>query len=118
MRSLAECYLYREHGTVYPYAVIVDDEVVGFLLLDLDLEEGNYMIWRMMIDANHQGKGFGRQVVEQVIEMARQDGRFQCVLADYVEGNDVMKVLLERLDFVETRFRPEYNEYEMRYYFE
>lgn len=114
VRSLAECWLYRKNEDVFPYAVYNGDEVVGFLLLDLDAEESEYMIWRMMVDAKHQGKGYGRQIVEAVMEMARNDEDYDVLIADYVDGNAVMKYVLESLGFERTGFDEEYNEVLMK----
>ena len=38
VRSLADCYYYRDAGDVFQYAIQDQDEVVGFILLDLDEE--------------------------------------------------------------------------------
>lgn len=114
VRSLAECWLYRKNEDVFPYAVYNGDEVVGFLLLDLDAEESEYMIWRMMVDAKHQGKGYGRQIVEAVMEMARNDEDYDVLIADYVDGNMQMKHVLESLGFERTGFDEENNEVLMK----
>lgn len=114
VRSLAECWLYRKNEDLFPYAVYNGDEVVGFLLLDLDAEESEYMIWRMMVDSKHQGKGYGRQIVEAVMEMARNDEDYDVLIADYVDGNAVMKYVLESLGFERTGFDEEYNEVLMK----
>lgn len=114
VRSLAECWLYRKNEDVFPYAVYNGDEVVGFLLLDLDAEEREYMIWRMMVDAKHQGKGYGRQIVEAVMEMARNDEDYDVLIADYVDGNMQMKCMLESLGFERTGFDEENNEVLMK----
>ncbi|MCD2137712.1 GNAT family N-acetyltransferase [Salinicoccus halitifaciens] len=110
VRSIAECWLYRENGDTFPYAVYKGDEMVGFLLLDLDAEERKYMIWRMMIDECHQGKGYGRELVEHVIEMARSDDGYDVLIADYVTGNEAMEKLLRTLGFEESGFEEEVNE--------
>lgn len=114
VRSIAECWLYRKNEDVFPYAVYDKDEVVGFLLLDLDVEEREYMIWRMMVDEKHQGRGYGRQIVEAVIEMGRDDKDYDVLIADYVEGNVQMKYLLESLGFKRTGFDEENNEVLMK----
>lgn len=114
VRSIAECWLYRKDEDVFPYAVYSGDEIVGFLLLDLDEAEREYMIWRMMVDAQHQGKGYGRQIVEAVIEMGRNDKGYDVLIADYVEGNAQMKYLLESLGFKRTGFDEENNEVLMK----
>lgn len=114
VRSIAECWLYRKNNDVFPYAVYSGNDVVGFLLLDLDEEEREYMIWRMMVDAQHQRKGYGRQIVEAVIEMGQNDEDYDTLIADYVEGNGQMKYLLESLGFERKGFDEENNEVLMR----
>lgn len=98
-RSLAECWLYRDNGDVFPYAVWAGDQVVGFLLIDVDEDDKQYMVWRLMIDQAHQGKGYGRAVLEAVIELAKQHPVCDHVRADYVKGNDKMAHLLKDLGF-------------------
>lgn len=111
VKSLAECWLYRENDDVFPYAVYNEhDEMVGFLLLDLDEKEREYMIWRMMVDENFQGRGYGRQIVEHVIEKAKGDGDYDSLIADYVMGNEAMKKLLGTLGFEETGFEEDVDE--------
>lgn len=114
VRSIAECWLYRKNEDVFPYAVYSGDDLIGFLLLDLDEEEREYMIWRMMVDVHHQGNGYGRQIVEKVIEMGRNDKGYDVLIADYVEGNLQMKYLLESLGFKRTGFDEENHEVLMR----
>jgi diamine N-acetyltransferase len=111
VKSLAECWLYRENDNVFPYAVYNEhDEMVGFLLLDLDEKEREYMIWRMMVDENFQGRGYGWQIVEHVIEKAKGDGDYDSLIADYVMGNEAMKKLLGALGFEETGFEEDVDE--------
>lgn len=115
VRSIADAYLYREAGDVFPYAVQDGNTVVGFVLLDEDEEEKEYMIWRMMVDKNYQGKGYGRAIVEKVMERFEADSRFDVLIADYVKGNDVMGKLLESFGFEYGEFDEENNEYVMKY---
>lgn len=115
VRSIADAYLYREAGDVFPYAVQEGDTVIGFVLLDEDAEEKELMIWRMMVDKEYQGKGYGRAIVEKVMEKFEADSRFDVLIADYVKGNDVMGRLLESLGFEYGEFDEENNEYVMKY---
>lgn len=41
MRSIADAYLYRRAGDVFPYAVQDGEAVIGFVLLDENEEEKN-----------------------------------------------------------------------------
>ena len=36
--SLAQAWLYRDNGDVFPFAIYDDDMVVGFMLLEEDME--------------------------------------------------------------------------------
>ena len=111
VKSLAECWLYREDDDVFPYAVYNEhEEIVGFLLLDLDKEKREYLIWRMMVDEKFQGRGYGRQIVEHVIEMAKANDGYDILIADYVVGNEAMKKLLGALGFEETGFEEDVDE--------
>lgn len=99
VRSLADAWLYRENNDVFPHAILWNGQVVGFLLLEIDREEKHYLIWRIMIDKAFQGRGYGRQAIEWVIEKARQDVACKIVKADYIKGNQRMCHLLESLGF-------------------
>ena len=114
VRSLADAWLYRENGDVFPTAIYWDGEVVGFLLLEMDKEEAEYFIWRIMIGQQYQGRGYGRKALEALIEQARADADCDHLAADYVQGNDKMKHLLTSLGFEETGWIEEYNEIAMR----
>lgn len=115
VRSLAECYLYRRNDDVLPYAINANGKLVGFLLLDLDADEKEMMIWRLMIDKNHQGKGYGRQTIQIVIEIARKDPQYTVLIADYVKGNEAMGHLLREMGFKDDSFNEEYNEHVLHY---
>lgn len=115
VRSLADCYLYRNNNDVFPYAIQKGETVVGFLLLDVDEENKKAMIWRMMIDRQHQGKGYGRQTVEKVIEWVKKENKYDVLVADYVKGNEVMGKLLRSLGFKDHSYNDEYDEFVLHY---
>ncbi len=60
VRSLADAWLYRMNGDVFPYAIWADEQVVGFALIDIDEDIQQYMLWRFMIGQEFQGKGYGQ----------------------------------------------------------
>ncbi len=53
-------------------AIYVDETAVGFLMVHHDVEDGVDFLWRMMIDEQHQGRGYGRQAMELLIEETRE----------------------------------------------
>ena len=115
VRSLADAWFYREEGITYPKAIYAKDDLVGFIMYDLDTEEQQVFIWRFLIDQAFQGKGYGRQTIEVVMEMAKEQAKITKVVADYVDGNEPMKKILLDLGFEETGFNKEINEHIMVY---
>lgn len=81
----------------------------------MDTEEQQVFVWRFLIDQAFQGKGYGRQTIEAVLEMAKQQTQMTKVVADYVDGNELMKKILLDLGFEETGFNKEINEHIMVY---
>lgn len=115
VRSLADAWFYREEGITYPKAVYADEDLVGFIMYDLDPESQQVFIWRFLIDQRYQGKGYGRQTIETVLAMAKEQAQMTKVVADYVDGNEPMKKILLNLGFEETGFNKEINEHIMVY---
>ncbi|TVT29400.1 GNAT family N-acetyltransferase [Salinicoccus cyprini] len=115
VRSIAECYLYRKNNDVFPYAIQDAGKVVGFILIDLDEEAREFMIWRMMIDRKYQNYGYGRAAIMKAMEMAKSENKYDTFIADYVKGNEVMGELLRSMGFTHHSFDEENNEYVMHY---
>ena len=114
VRSLADAWLYRKNEDVFPMAIYWDEQVVGFLLLEIDEDEAEYFIWRIMIGQQYQGRGYGRKALEVLIGEAQMNRDCSHIVADYVVGNEKMKHLLTSLGFQETGFIEENNEVAMR----
>ncbi len=97
--SLAQAWLYRDTGRVIPYAVITGSEVVGFLLVSIEEDRQTYLIWRLLIDRRFQNRGYGKEALRCLIELAQSDSACQQVVASYVIGNHKMRYILEKLGF-------------------
>ena len=67
-RSIAQAH-YAE--AAWFRAVYAGETPVGFVMLALDDEGPSDFVWRLMVDAAHQGKGYARLAMERVIEFAR-----------------------------------------------
>ena len=65
IRSLAQAYVYREQ--CQPFGIYMDGEMVGYVMVIYDYDIPEYDIWHMMIDEKHQGKGYGKAALEQVL---------------------------------------------------
>ncbi len=100
--SLAQAWLYREAGDVWPFAVYQDDTPVGFMMLDEDAEARCLVLWRIMFPAEYQNKGYGTQAVKLLIQMARDSGKYDFLILDCAPGNAAAKHVYEKLGFCPT----------------
>lgn len=79
--SLAEAYVHsdankedaEEFYRCIPFAIYNDDQMIGFTLISYekkcDFDDGpGYEIYRLMIAKDYQGKGFGKEAVERIVE--------------------------------------------------
>ncbi len=64
--------------------IYAGEQPVGFVMLSLDEKTPEYSIWRFMIDARHQGRGYGRAALELTIDHIRPLPRATEVLLSYV----------------------------------
>jgi diamine N-acetyltransferase len=56
-----------------PLAVYDDSTMVGFVMYCIDEDDGEYWIYRMMIDQKYQSSGYGRMALEKLLDIIRQD---------------------------------------------
>lgn len=54
--------------TVITFAIYKDDLMVGLMMLIFNEAYNNYFLWQLMIDQPYQGKGYGKQALQLVIE--------------------------------------------------
>lgn len=100
--SLAQAWLYRDAGDVYPFAVYDDDTPVGFMMLDEDLEERCLIIWRILFPPEHQNRGYGSQAVKEIIRMAKDSGKYDFLLLDCAPDNHIARHVYDKLGFCPT----------------
>ena len=100
--SLAQAWLYRDNGDVYPFAIYEDDAPVGFMMLDEDLDERCLIIWRIMFPEENRFKGYGTAAIRRIIDLARESGKYDFLLIDYAPDNKVAEHVYKKLGFRPT----------------
>ena len=100
--SLAQAWLYRNNNDVYPFAIYNDDTIVGFMMLDEDLEERRLTIWRILFPVEHANRGYGTEAVSLIVKLARDSGKYDFMTLDYVPGNDIARHVYEKIGFQPT----------------
>jgi len=64
-----------------PLAVYNDDIPVGFVMYCIDRDDGEYWIYRLMIDKRYQSKGYGRAAMNLMLDEIKKDtGRHRVFL--------------------------------------
>ena len=100
--SLAQAWLYRDAGDVYPFAIYEDDAPVGFMMLDEDLDERCLIIWRIMFPEENRFKGYGTAAIRRIIDLARESGKYDFLLIGYDPENKVAEHVYKKLGFRPT----------------
>ena len=111
--SIAQSYMHQTNDDTPPfsYAIYNDDVMVGYTLYffsaadeDNPDDEDCYYICRLMIDQRYQGKGYGKQAMQKILEHIKTfpHGKANIVVLSYEPENTVAKKLYESFGFAET----------------
>ena len=98
--SLAQAYVYRE--TAFPFAIYSDNTIVGFIMMGYYETKKQYTLWKLLIDKNHQNKGYGRDAVKQGILYLKDNFDTGEIYTGVVLGNEKAKHLYRSIGFKET----------------
>ena len=104
--SLAEAERHPE-GNPWFRAACLEGRPVGFVMLSWDVVpqpphlNGPWFLWKLLVDHRHQGRGHGREMVRQVVELVREHGGTE-LLTSHVPGEDGPAGFYARLGFVPT----------------
>ena len=97
--SIAEAYF---EPKAWFRAIYAGEEPVGFVMLYDDAEAQEYFLWRFMIAAEHQGKGYGRQALDRVVAHVRMRPGARELRSSHVPGDGGPAEFYRRYGFVET----------------
>ena len=100
LMSLAQTGLYHEHAR--SLVILNNDEPVGFMTLDWEEEERTVGLWRRMIDAKHQGKGYGKDALKVLIKQVKQEKKFDLMPLSLVSENIIAYELYQSFGFKKT----------------
>lgn len=100
-------------GVALPFGIYSDDIPVGFVMIGYGCDdwadapkiaEGNYSIWRFMIDRRYQGRGYGKAAMQKVLDYVRSYpcGRANYCWLSYEPENAVAKAMYHSFGFREN----------------
>ena len=100
--SLAQAWLYRDEGDVFPFAICYNDTPVGFMMLEEDREDQKLWLWRIMISSEYSGNGYGTAAMQLLFHYIRESGKYSSLYLNCNENNTVAMGLYQNLGFVFT----------------
>ena len=98
--SLALAYVYRK--TAYPFAIYADDIIVGFVMLGYYEKKAQYTLWKFLIDAQYQNRGYGRESLKLAIHYLAENFKVKEVFTGVAFQNAAAKHLYSSFGFKET----------------
>ena len=98
---LARAYAYRNsRSNAY---VIYNDAIPVGMALYYDCDALNaYDFSQLFIDERYQGNGFGMEAARQILEIMKEDRKYDKVVLCYIDGNEAAKKMYEKLGFYLT----------------
>jgi len=97
--SIAQAHYLRK---AWMRAIFADEVPVGFLMLHDDPYDGEYFLWRLMVAAPHQHKGFGRRAIELLVDYVKTRPNACYLCATYVSTKSGLDVFYKKLGFEST----------------
>ncbi|AMW99983.1 GNAT family N-acetyltransferase [Rummeliibacillus stabekisii] len=94
--SLAQAKAYPECICLAIYA---EEVLVGLTMYCIDADDGQYWIYRLMIDAQYQGKGYGKAAMKKLMSLIKEDTAHHVIYLSFEPENEGAKALYEKLGF-------------------
>lgn len=92
-----------------PKAVHVGKEIVGFVMYGIEFYQGKNVwdIIRVMIDKNHQRKGYASAAIQQLLDLLRaEDPTILDVYISFIPDNQAARLLYSKVGFHEVGRTP------------
>ena len=97
--SIAESKVYPE---CIPLVIYANKTPVGFIMYAFDEKDESYWIFRLMIDRYFQGKGYGREALQLVIDEIKKKPNVDHVKLSINPSNHAAARIYEQLGFKKT----------------
>ncbi|MEW8955438.1 GNAT family N-acetyltransferase [Clostridium sp.] len=100
--SVAYCMVWASMENLTPKAIYDEEELIGFTMYGFCEEVSDYKIYNILIDRNHQGKGYGRNIVNHLIGELKEVPSCSNIYLTFNPENLRAKGLYESLGFENT----------------
>lgn len=103
MKILARAYAYRNNRS-QAFIIYHDDVPIGMAMYYDSDEMQAYSFNQFFIDRRYQGKGYGFEAAQLVLNEMKTDGKYDKVVLCYVKGDEAAMKLYEKLGFHHTGY--------------
>lgn len=88
--------------------IYYEGTMAGFAMYGIDPDDQNYWIYRLMVDQDFQGKGFGTAAINLIVEDIKQrnDTGIPLIMIGYHPENEGARYTYKKAGFVETEMAP------------
>ena len=100
VKSIAQAKIYPDSIPMAIYSG--DGEPVGFVMYGYDPDDKKYYLGRLMIDARHQGKGYGKAATLEVIRRMSEIEDCRAIYLSFVPENTGAEKLYSSVGFQRT----------------
>lgn len=97
--SLAQAFVWPE---CVPLGIFEEDTMVGFLMWAKDCRDGQYWVYRLMIDHRFQRRGVARRAMRAIMEDLSRQADFQLLRISFEPENARAATPYRNLGFHET----------------
>lgn len=97
--SLAQAWLYRDEGDVFPFAIYHDNTPVGFMMLEEDSDHKALWLWRIMFPQEYSGRGYGTEAVRLLATLAKESLKYKVLCLNCNERNSAAMHVYKKLGF-------------------
>lgn len=85
----------------HPLAIYLAEQVIGFMMWDIDPADGSCWLGGIFVDQGMQKCGYGKQAVQAAIRMLSEQHGYRNFALSYQPANLIAKHLYDKLGFIE-----------------
>lgn len=102
---LARAYAYRNQNA-FCWGIYDDEQVIGLAMIhDMVEEPACYHLCELLIDADHQNKGYGYQALQLILSHCRRERRFNRVEVCVKKANTAAIHVYEKAGFIDSGYQ-------------
>lgn len=94
--SIAQAYVQPD---CFPFGIYDGDTAVGFLMYCLDEDDGEYWLYRLMIDETFRRHGYAQAALRSMLEKIKQDPAHSAVYLGVDLSGEAAPALYKKLGF-------------------